>query len=394
MQILRGIRFLFSNVVLFLIFMILILVMATCKDAVRSLKNEYSGNIPDANPLEYAKGFRIQYLSDSRLITILNPWQGAKNVSYKYIISSKKPDNPELTKLVWIKKPVQRIICLSTTQIGMIEFVDGLESIVGISGVQYVCNSHLQKKIAEGRIVDVGYDVSLNYELIYSLKPDLVLIYGVNSEASSLYDRLNSYGIPALFIGEYLEPNPLAKAEWVKLIACLFDKDSIVNLQYTQITADYRALKKLTSNVSYYPVIMTGLPWKEAWNIPGGDSFTAQLIMDAGGKYLWAGRKTRDNIPMNLEQAVNDAKNVDIWINAGIARSLADINATDERLSRLRPILNDKVFNNNKIICPGGGNAYWESGVVHPELILRDLVMIFHPELNLNKEFTYYRKLE
>jgi iron complex transport system substrate-binding protein len=357
--------------------------------------NDLARGITSASDtLQYAKGFSIQSLAGSTRITVYNPWQGANNISYRYLVSSIKPQASELVNAIWIKKPVRRIICLSTTQIGMIEFVNELETIVGISGVQYVCNPELEKYIKEGKVKDVGYDISLNYELIYSLKPDVILIYGVNSEASSLYDRMKSYGIPALFIGEYLEPDPLAKAEWVKLIACLFDKESLVKSEYSKMAANYIGLKNLIVKTVNQPVVMTGLPWKEAWNIPGGDSFTARLISDAGGKYVWAERKTRDNIPMNLEQAVNDAKNTDIWINTGTARAIADIRSTDERLIRLRPVLKMQVYNNNKSIGSGGGNDYWERGVVHPELILQDLIMIFHPELNLNKEFTYYRKLE
>jgi iron complex transport system substrate-binding protein len=356
------------------------------------IKNSPAGS--KIEPIEFAKGFSIQSNQGLKRITIYNPWQGAKNISFQYCLSVSRPDSSKLQMAMWIKKPVRRIICMSTTQIGMIEFAGELQTIVGISGAQYVCNQDLQKRIKDGQVKDIGYDINMNFELIYSLKPDLVLIYGVNSEASSLFDRLKSFGIPALFIGEYLEPNPLAKAEWVKLIACLFDKDSLVRDQYQRISNEYIRLQQMTAKISNRPLVMTGLPWKEAWNIAGGDSFTARLIEDAGGKYVWAERKTRDNIPMNLEQAVNDTKNADIWINSGIARSISDIKSTDERLGKLGPILKGKVFNNNKLICSGGGNDYWESGVVHPELILQDLIMIFHPELNLKKELTYYRKLE
>ena len=369
-------------------------ICAACNNKSNSGKEEDREIGITSVKLEYAKGFRIQALNGAKRITVYNPWQGATNIAYQYFISNSKPSSSELKKEIWIKNPVHRIICLSTTQIAMIAFLDELQSIIGISGAQYICNPDLQKRISEKKVMDVGYDLSLNYELIYSLKPDLVLIYGVNSEASSVYDRLNSLGIPAMFIGEYLEPEPLAKAEWVKLIACLYDKDSLAGEKYGRMATEYEALKKMTLSLGFHPVVMTGLPWKEAWNIPGGDSFTARIIADAGGKYLWAERKTRENIPMNLEQAVNDAKNADIWINAGIARSVSDISATDERLASLNPILTGRVFNNNKIICPRGGNAYWESGVVQPQLILQDLIMIFHPELNLNKELTYYKKLE
>ncbi len=381
------------NIIQFFLLIFCFFIVNSCNKSNSTGKGRDTSSKLENLPISFASGFSIQQTKAFRKITIFNPWQGARNISFRYFLSPVKPGSLNLGEGTWIRTPARRIVCLSTTQIGMIEFIHEISSIVGVSGAQYICNPELQKRIAEGKVKDVGYDINLNYELIYSLKPDLVLIYGVNSEASSLYDRLNSFGIPALFIGEYLEQSPLAKAEWVKLIGSLFNKDSMVAKDFGKMADEYLSLQKLSSATSSRPVVMTGLPWKEAWNVAGGESFTAHLIADAGGKYLWSERKTRDNIPMNLEQAVSDSKNADIWINSGIARSISDILATDERLGKLSPILKGRVFNNNKVICQGGGNDFWESGVVHPELILKDLIMIFHPELNINKDYSYYKKL-
>ena len=345
--------------------------------------------------LSHAKGFSIEEMPGGKRVSVFNPWQGAENVVYRYWFTNDTTDDmEEMAREMRIHIPARRVICLSTTHVALVSFVNEENAIVGVSGASYLCNKIVRKKISEGKVPDVGYDLSLNYELILSLHPDVVLAYGVNSQVTGVYERLKSLHIPTLFIGEYLEPDPLAKAEWVKLVACLFGKEDMAALKYAGIEAAYISTRDKVAKTTSRPMVMTGLPWKETWNVAGGNSFTAKLIHDAGGVYLWSARETRDNIPLSVESVMNDSGQADIWINAGVAESLRDILATDDRLKDIRPFRLGQVYNNNAQMCPGGGNAYWESGVVNPDVVLRELVAIFHPELSESVPFTYYMKLK
>ena len=343
--------------------------------------------------LHHATGFSIEHLTGGTRIRVFNPWQGAEGITFSYLLVHDSANLSAQPGDMIIRVPVRRIICLSTTHIGFIGFLGEENSIVGVSGAGYVCNTKVRQALSEGRIKDVGYDMTLNYELIVGLHPDLVLAYGVNSEITGVYQKLKQLGIPTLFIGEYLEPSPLAKAEWVKLIACLYDREEYAQEKFSAIEQSYTDTRNKVTAEDTKPVLMTGLPWKESWNIPGGESFTARLIADAGGSYLWKKYKTRDNIPLNVEEAVSDARNADIWINAGVAISMHDILSTDERLADVRPFKLNQVYNNNAWLCPGGGNAFWESGVVSPDVILKELAAIIHPEIIHVDTFRYYRKL-
>lgn len=343
--------------------------------------------------LHHAKGFSIEHLTGGTRIRVYNPWQGAEGITFSYLLVHDSANLSAQPEEMVIRVPVRRLICLSTTHIGFVGLLGEENSIVGVSGAGYVCNNKVRQALSEGRIKDVGYDMTLNYELIVGLHPDLVLAYGVNSEITGVYEKLKQLGIPTLFVGEYLEPTPLAKAEWVKLIACLYDREKLVGEKFSAIEKSYSDIRSKVSAAERKPVVMTGLPWKESWNIPGGESYTARLIADAGGAYLWGKYQTRDNIPMNVEEAVNDSRHADIWINAGVARSMQDILSTDERLADVRPFKLNQVYNNNGSLCPGGGNAFWESGVVSPDEILKELAAIIHPEIIHVDTFRFYRKL-
>ena len=139
---------------------------------------------------------------------------------------------------------------------------------------------------------------------------------------------------------------------------------------------------------------MLGLPWKDTWYMAGGRSFMAKLIEDAGGSYLWKENTSSEYIPLDLETVFLKAFKAERWLNTGTAGSLQEIAGRDERFENLPVFREKEVYNNDARISENGGNDYWESGVVHPDVILADMAEIFHPGLFPGHQFRYYRKLE
>ena len=141
------------------------------------------------------------------------------------------------------------------------------------------------------------------------------------------------------------------------------------------------------------PKVLTGLPWKGTWYIPGGNSYLARLIEDAGGDYIWKNESADESIPLDFETVFMKAQQADTWINPGAANRKADILSVDERLGDLPVYHSDKIYNNNAIQNDIGGNDYWESGIMQPDSILLDLVYIFHPELLPQHNLKYYKTI-
>ncbi len=348
------------------------------------------------NPLgiRFAKGFTIEQFDDYRIITVFNPWQGAGGITFRYYLVSENriPEGvPENARV--ITTPVHRIVCMSTTHIGMLDFVDRLETIVGVSGKIYINNPWVKKQIEKGRIVDIGYEQNIQYEELITLKPDLVMTYGIGSEVAGYINKLKEVEIPVMINGDYLEQTPLGKAEWVKVVAALYELDDPVNEKFEQVVEEYEELKRVPEDLENRPKVMIGLPWKDAWYIPGGNSFAANFIRDAGGSYIWEKKHSLEAIPFNIEAVYEEAKDADIWINPGTAESLEDILSVDERLVNFYPVRKGSVYNNNRILNELGGNDYWESGIMNPQIILMDLIKIFHPTLLPDHELVYYKKI-
>ncbi|MCH7658590.1 MAG: ABC transporter substrate-binding protein [Bacteroidetes bacterium] len=344
--------------------------------------------------IAYAKGFRIVEFPGYTMLNVQNPWQGAKNISYTWYLVKSGDDMPEelLGKTV-IRTPVKRIVCLSTTHLALLEFVDEISSLAGVSSPQFVTNPKVKIAVNNGDVIDVGYEKYLDFEKIVQLDPDLVLAYGIGSEVTGYMKKLEEVGIEVVLNGEYLEKEPLAKAEWVRFIAAFYNKESVTLQKFNKLAEQYNYWKDKASEVKDKPLVLSGLPWKDMWYVPGGESFAAQFIKDAGGSYLWKENQSTGALPFDLEAVYEKALKADCWINTGTASSINDILRVDKRLGELDVIQKGMVFNNNAVVNKNGGNDYWESGVTNPHLILKDLVKIFHPELLPDHKLVYYKKV-
>jgi iron complex transport system substrate-binding protein len=373
---------------------ILILMLASCAGR----KDGSAGALPadvSAAFTRYASGFSVQKQDKYTLVQVRDPWQQSRDVIFTYVLARDTEAVPDSLKdLPLIEIPVERVVVLSTTHVAMIEQLDCGESIVGISGAAYIYSPHIRAGIEKGLVRDVGYGQGLDFEAIVKLEPDLLFLYGVEGNVMTILEKLRDLGIPAVFCGEYLETHPLGKAEWIRYFSLFFDKEEDAAGFFLQIDSAYRALAALIPADRARPMVLNGLPWKDTWYMAGGNSFAAQLIADAGGDYLWSDNPSSQAVPLDLESVYLRAVQADIWINPGAAGSLEDILFLDQRLGALEAVRGGRVFNNDARLSAGGGNDYWESGTVRPDLVLADLISVFHPDLLPDHSFVYYRKLK
>ena len=254
-----------------------------------------------------------------------------------------------------------------------------------------VSNKEVRKNIKNNKVIDIGYDQNMDFETILSLQPDLIFSYGITGENISYLNKLKELGIKVVMNAEYLENTPLGKAEWIKFMAEFYGKRKMGGFIFDTIENKYNNLLELTANIKSKPVVMSGLPWKDAWYVPGGNSFAANFIEHAGGRYIWHDNENNEAIPLDIEAVVNKAINAEIWINPGAAMNLDDILSVDERLKNIKALKQGEVYNNNARLTKREGNDYWESVVINPQVILQDLIKIFHPGLLPGHELVYYQ---
>ena len=358
------------------------------------------GNGPDERNQEpaftrYASGFEVKHEEGYTLLQVHDPWQNSRNVTFTYVLTKDPLRIPDsLKEYPFIELPVQRVVVLSTTHVAMIDRLGMGSSIKGASGTRLIYNAGIRSRISGGDIAEVGYDQGLNYEVIVDLDPDLLFIYGVETDMRGASEKLADLGVPVVYCAEYLESHPLGKAEWIKFFALFYQLEARADSIFGQLDSSYSALAALAASETERPRVLTGLPWKDTWYMAGGNSFAAKLIQDAGGEYLWQDNPSEEAVPLDLESVYSRALQADVWINPGVAASLDQLAAFDERFTDLPVFRKGAVYNNDRRLGPSGGNDYWESGTVHPDLILADLIQVFHPDLLKDHTMIYYRKLK
>ena len=391
----RVIAGLTRNLVGFWRIALIILVLSSCGGKGRHVTDFADFVSSDSAMVEFARGFTMEKHGDVTLLTVTNPWQGAQNIVYRYALCPKGTEIPaKFSQYTVIYTPVERVICLATTHVAMLSALGQTLSIKALSNAVLVSDSTVRKAIEAGEVVDIGYEQGLNYEKIISLKPDVIFAYGVDGGQTGSLARLDGLGQKIVFISEYLERTALGRAEWIKFMAAFYNEEEQATEKFEAIRDEYFSLCRLVGGIEQKPKILCGLSWQGTWYIPGGQSWMAAMIADAGGDYLWKENTSHEGVPINIETVFNQGGSADLWINVDAARSLAEIKSIDERLTLLKPFQTGNVYNNCKRIGANGGNDFLESGVVNPHIILKDMIKVFHPYLLPEHKMFYYMKLE
>ena len=351
----------------------------------------------------YAAGFDIRGRRHDRstLITIRNPWQGAERIEQHLLVLREGAQAPADFDGQAVKAPVRRVVCLSSSHVALFDALGQVRRIKGVSGIDYISNPYIRTHRACGEVRDVGHDSDLDFELLAAMRPDIVLLYGVTGENTVMTGKLQQLRIPYIYIGDYLEPSPLGKAEWMIVAAELCDLRDTGEKTFAETAARYNATAQRIRtyvdehypDIACRPKVLLNTPYRDIWFMPPANNYMVRLIRDAGGDTYTASEQGNASQPVDMEQAYLLAADADIWLNVGACSSLAELKAQNPKFADLPVVRNGQVYNNTRRRTPAGGSDFWESGAVHPELILQDLTAIFYPASGIDT-LTYYQRLK
>jgi iron complex transport system substrate-binding protein len=343
--------------------------------------------------IRYAHGFSIDYHDHYKLVKILDQLAG-KTDTLEYVLVQQGYSSPSgYPKAQVINIPVKTIVGMSSMHVALADFVGVADRINGLGSLQYITSPTVRKNIRDGKVTEVGLDGNMNTELIVTMHPDLLIAMGNPESAFGRYKTLTDAGTPVLLDAEWLEATPLGRAEWVKLMAALVNKEAYVNRRFDSLEQAYNDLVLRASHTTTRPHVIIGLPYKGSWFMPAGESYMARFLRDAGAGYKWSDTKGTGSLALNFESVAPEALTADYWLNVGYVETKADIVSKDTRYAGFKPFKTGYIYNNNKRVNDLGSNDYWESGGVNPQLILADLIRILHPELLPDHQLVYYKQL-
>ncbi|MBX2914997.1 MAG: ABC transporter substrate-binding protein [Cyclobacteriaceae bacterium] len=349
-------------------------------------------NATSGTSLKYATGFSVQSVGNVHYVHVNSPYPGAKE-TYQYLLVPHAEEVPaHSSSTTVIRTPVKTIVCTSTTHIPLLDYLNETEKLIGFPTTDYISSEKMRARIDAGSVTDLGIDKGMNLEVLFSLKPELVMGYTMTSDLGQLR-KIKDLGIPVVINAEYLEEHPLGRAEWIKFMALFFDKQQMADSVFNVIEQEYLATQLLASTATTRPTVMSGVVYGDAWFMPAGKNYAAHLLKDAGTHYLWNDTESNGFLEVSFESVYEKAKDADLWIGVGSFSSLKEIENAETRYALFNPFRNKQVYSYNARKGAKGGSEFLELGYLRPDLILKDLVKIAHPELLPEFDLFFHKKL-
>jgi iron complex transport system substrate-binding protein len=344
----------------------------------------------DSLQLQYANGFAVNYYADYKELIVYNPWEQSKIYAKYYLVKNDSIQTPSDGKRILI--PLKSLAATSVTQFEFLHLLSELETVTGVCSPKFIYNSEIRKRVADGEIADLGDAFNINVEKTLQLEPDAVMMSGYNQN-DPYAQRVNQSGIPVIFNNEWMENSLLARAEWLKFVAVLYNKEHLADSIFNDVSNRYNEIKLKAQGVTFKPKVMAGSNFRGTWYVPSGQNFMGKLFADAGADYFYSKDTTVGSLPLNVETVLKNFSKADIWLNCNF-NSLDELLKSDSKHALFNPVKTHKVYNFNKRYLKSSANDFWESAVAHPDLLLSDLISVLHPDLLPNYELVYTEKLK
>jgi len=391
MKLIGSNNYLNTSLFLSILLGIFLLVLSCNKSKIEEKNSSNKSSLNTS--IKYAKGFDIQIFENYKKLIIKSPYPDAEKQQEFILISKNNTFKTQLKNQNTITIPLEKIVTTSTTHIPMLELIDEENSLIGFPHTDYITSTKTNKLIKNGKIKDIGNEQDFNTEVLISLQPDALIGFTVGN-TTKMYKIIEKNGIPVIFNGDWLEETPLGRAEWIKFFGALFDKDKIADSIFQEIENKYNTAKQIAKNAKFKPSILTGILFKDKWNLPAGESFTAQLFKDANSNYLWKETKGQGSLILSFESIYAKAKTADFWIGSGYYTSLQDLSNANTHYTEFDAFTKKNIYTFSKKTGENGGVIYFELAPVQPHIVLQDLIKILHPELLPGYQPYFIEKLE
>lgn len=289
--------------------------------------------------------------------------------------------------------PVQRIVVTSTTHIPALEALEVDDKLVGFPDTKYISSEATRKRIDAGQVKELGNNEAINTEMVLELNPEVVVGFGVDGQNKG-YATLQRANIPVVYNGDWAEETPLGKAEWIKFFAPFFNKEALADSIFKGIERSYLEAKELAKTAKEKPTVLSGALYKDVWYLPGGNSWAAEFFSDAHADYLWKDTPETGSLSLSLESVLEKGKSAEFWISPAQYTSYKAMEAANRHYLEFDAYKNRNSYSFAGNTGETGGLLYYELAPQRPDLVLKDLIHIFHPELSPDHELFFFKPLD
>ncbi|MBO2545428.1 ABC transporter substrate-binding protein [Salegentibacter sp. BDJ18] len=372
--------------------LLLFLVFSACKSEQKD-KNNGSEIPQNSVELKHATNFSISDFGNYYILKIETAWPDADK-AFTYLLTKENTEIPSgLDYDQKVQIPIEKMVVTSTTHIPALEALNEENSLKGFPGLDYISSEKTRKLINAGKIKELGKNENINTEVLIDLDPEVVIGFAIDGN-NKTFETIQKTGIPVMYNGDWTEKTPLGKAEWIKFFGVFYDKLDEAEKIFNKIETDYTEAKELAKSAAETPKVLSGAMYKDQWYLPHGNSWQAQFIKDANANYVYAETKGNGSMALSFENVLDKAQDADYWISAGQYTSYTQLLKESQHYEQFEAVQNKNVYSVSLTKGETGGVLYFELGPQRPDLVLKDLVSIFHPELLGDYENMFFKALE
>jgi iron complex transport system substrate-binding protein len=372
--------------------LLLFLVFSACKNEQKD-KNIASETPQDSVDLKHATNFSINDFGDYYILKIETAWPDADK-AFTYLLTKENTEIPSgLDYDQKVQIPIEKMVVTSTTHIPALEALNEENSLKGFPGLDYISSEKTRKLINSGKIKELGKNKNINTEVLIDLDPEVVIGFAIDGN-NKTFETIQKTGIPVMYNGDWTEKTPLGKAEWIKFFGVFYNKLDEAEKIFNKIETDYTEAKELAKSAAETPKVLSGAMYKDQWYLPHGNSWQAQFIKDANANYVYADTQGNGSMALSFENVLDKAQDADYWISAGQYTSYTQLLKESQHYEQFEAVQNKNVYSVSLTKGETGGVLYFELGPQRPDLVLKDLVSIFHPELLGDYENRFFKALE
>jgi len=369
------------------IYILLLLCLIVGCDVKPRSASESDGSF-DEKAMHYATGFIVTNGDGYTSVELKDPWNKGKLLQRYLLVPHDKPLPTGLPAGTVVRVPLRKMVVYTAVHAAMFVELGAIDDIVGVCEGSYIREATINARLTKGLIQDLGKATSPNIEKMIALGTEVII---VSPFEHGSYGAVEKTGIPLIQCTDYMETDPLGRAEWIKFIGLLTGTSQLADSLFQATESNYLRLKALTENVTYRPKLMTEMRYGNSWYVSGGESYMAHLYKDAGADYLFAYLRGAGGVPLSFETVLQKAIHADLWTilyNRDEDMTYSALQADFSSYSLFAPFLNRRIFGCNVNYLP-----YYEEVPLHPDYLLAELIAIFHPDLLPDHNFRYYKHL-
>ncbi len=365
---------------------LMLTVICSCKDG----RTSSTGNSGDTVSMKYAEYLKIIKYDGYAVAELADPWNKGKILHTYVLVDEKSPLPSKLPEGTLVRTPLKKAVVTTSVHCGLIMSFGKGESIRGVCDLKYINLPWIQDRCKKGKIADCGNGMTPTLEKIIDIGADAVIISPFQNSGG--YGRLDEWKRPIIEAADYMETSALGRAEWMKFYGMLFGAEKQADSIFAKVETDYNNLKKIAESSKVTKSLLIDKPGGSVWYVPGGRSTIGIIMSDAGAEYPFASDKNSGSLALTFESVLEKASGADAWLiryNSPQHLTYATLLSENRGYSQFKAFKDKEVYG-----CNTNFNTFYEDTPFHPELLLRDFIIISHPDLkNLGKP-KYFERIK